>query len=501
MKIFNAQQIKAWDQFTITHEPVPGIGLMERAAQQCVQWILEHMTFARPVFVFCGKGNNGGDGLAIARLLLDKGIEVHCYILEFGRLGTDDFQTNLQRLQALPAPLHFIPSEAQFPAIDGGALVVDALYGAGLSRPLDGLSAALVEHINSAGATVISIDLPSGLFMDRTSRGNTVVRAQHTLTFQCYKLALLVAENAGWMGHVHVLDIGLHPRFAAAEAADFFLTEDGDIKKIFRPRNRFAHKGTFGHALLLGGSYGKMGAAVLAATACLRAGVGLLTAYIPRCGYAIMQTTLPEAMVLTDPDEEVLTSLPPGLENYKAIGIGPGLGTAEATRLVVEQLINTHDQPMVLDADALNCLALDPWLLRQLPSHSLLTPHPKEFDRLFGPASDDFERMNRARAQSASLNMVVILKGHHTLVALPDGRAFLNATGNAGMAKGGSGDVLTGLLTALLAQGYAPVEAALLGVFLHGAAGDAAAEVLGMEAMLAGDVARLLSKAFARLYG
>lgn len=500
VQILSAEQIRAWDQYTIQHEPVSSIDLMERAAQKCVEWIESKGWKAKSFFIFCGKGNNGGDGLAVGRILLNAGYNVAIYILESGKLGSDDFQLNLQRLQALPfAEAHFLQSESIFPSLDKDDVVVDALFGSGLNKPLSGLASQLVDHINKARATVVSIDLPSGLFIEKSSLGNAVVQASFTLTFQCYKLALLVQENAPFIGEVQVLDIHLHLVFLMQLPAAPQLMDELLARKIFRPRKRFSHKGTFGHALLIGGSYGKMGAVVLATKACLASGAGLTTCFIPRCGYTILQTTSPEAMTIMDSEEEYLASLPEDIERFNAIGIGPGMGTRPETQNLLSFVIRSYRKPMVIDADGLNCLTQAKELLPQLPSHSILTPHPKEFDRLFGAHANDFERIEKAKVKAAELGVVVILKSHHTLVALPHGDSFFNSTGNAGMAKGGSGDVLTGILTSLLGQGYAPAEAAQLGVYLHGWAGDLAAKYHSMESMLPSNLIFCLSDVFLRM--
>lgn len=500
MKLFSAAQIKAWDAYTIAHEPITSVNLMERAAQQCAAWLQQQYGVQKHFKIFCAKGNNGGDGLAIARLLHSKGYQVAVYILEFGKLGSADFQTNLQRLHPLPVPVTFIQSAEHFHLIDAADIVIDALYGSGLHQPLAGLSAALVQHINNSGAEVISIDVPSGMYMDASSAGNVIIQATHTLTFQTYKLALLMAENAPYMGTVHVLPIGLHPQFEWEEATAYELLDLKGILNIFKKRNRFAHKGTYGHALLVGGSLGKTGAMVLCAKAALRSGAGLLTTYVPRSSYAILQSTVPEAMTLLDPAENYLSALPDALEKFAAIGIGPGLSTEKVTQEAVLHLIQQATKPLVLDADALNILSQNKAVLKQLPSHSILTPHPKEAERLFGHCNNDFERMQRAQQMANSLDVIVVLKGHHTFIALPDGTGYFNSTGNAGMAKGGSGDVLTGIITSLLAQGYMPKEAALLGVYLHGLAGDKVAQVLGQEAMLPSDLVQFLPQAFAAIH-
>jgi NAD(P)H-hydrate epimerase len=500
VKILTAEQIREWDRFTILHEPVSSIDLMERAARACTNWFLLQKWQPETVRIFCGKGNNGGDGLAIGRMLVQEGYTVAFYILEFGKPGSEDFQTNLQRLHQLGlTTIHFFQEENSFPAIQPNDILIDALYGSGLNKPLEGLSAALVHHMNQSGAPILSIDLPSGLFMDQSSKGNTVVKALHTLTFQCYKTALLVQENAAFVGSVQVLDISLHPQYLQSLPATTHFLDEGMIRQIYQPRNRFAHKGRFGHALLAGGSYGKIGAAVLATKACLSTGAGLTTALIPRCGYTVLQATAPEAMTLTDAAEEHLSILPDAIERYDSIGIGPGLGTHADTQKLLSFLIRRYERPMVIDADGLNIISANKDLLNQLPAGSILTPHPKEFDRLFGDHNSDFDRLKTAKAKAVALNVIIVLKGHHSFIATPSGENFFNSTGNAGMAKGGSGDVLTGMLTAFLAQGYSPAEAAQFGVYLHGWAGDIAAKKYSMETMLTSHLIDCLGEVFLAL--
>lgn len=473
---------------------------MERASGRCFQWISSQPWQDRHHKIFCGKGNNGGDGLAIARMLVQSGYKVSIYILEFGKPGSPDFQTNLQRLHELPvADLHYIQSEDLFPELDVTDVLIDALFGTGLNKPLEGLTTELVDYINQSNATVVAVDLPSGLFADQSSKGNAVIKATYTLSFQTYKFALLVQENAPFIGETLILDIGLHQGYLAENQFRCHFVGPAQVKSIFRPRNRFANKGNFGHSLLIGGSYGKMGAAVLATKACIHSGAGLTTAYTPACGYVIMQTTVPEAMIITDPSEDYLSTLPDEIEKYSIIGIGPGIGTHNTTKNLVSFIIRRYQKPMVIDADGLNCLAREKALFQHLPSHSILTPHPKEFDRLFGEHQSDFERINTARQQAVALNCILIVKGHHTLIASPDDLLYFNSTGNAGLAKGGSGDVLTGIITALAAQGYDPTNAAVLGVYLHGLAGDLAAQALSQEAMTPTDIITFLSQGFQQL--
>ncbi|HMO32353.1 MAG TPA: NAD(P)H-hydrate dehydratase [Lacibacter sp.] len=496
MKLFTAEQFRAWDAYTISQEPIASIDLMERAATQCADWMLQRGFGRKPVHIFCGKGNNGGDGLALARLLLQQGCRVHCYVLESGQLGTPDFQANLHRLHAHTHDLHFIQGSSFFPALSTGDIVVDALFGTGLNKAPEGISKELLQHLNHSGATGISLDLPSGMLADDSSAGHTVFCATHTLTFQQLKRCFLMPENQDAMGEVQVLPIGLHPDYSAITPAPWVLTDAEQMRRIYRPRPRFAHKGIFGHAFLLAGSRGKMGAAVLAAAACLRSGAGLLSCVVPDCGYPILQSAVPEAMVTPDPHDAYLTVLPSALSSCDAVGIGPGLGLHEETAACLLQLLQEHHRPTVLDADALNLLSIKESAGSLLHADCLLTPHPKEFERLFGPCANDFERVERASEAARRLHCCILVKSHYSYLANPDGMVFFNTTGNPGMATAGSGDVLTGILTGLLAQGYSVEEAALLGMYLHGKAGDLAADQLSEEALVAGDITRFLGNAF-----
>ncbi|HEY2726937.1 MAG TPA: NAD(P)H-hydrate dehydratase [Parafilimonas sp.] len=491
MKILSAQQIHNWDAYTIEHEPITSIDLMERAAQSCTDYILQQPFFDKPFKIFCGKGNNGGDGLAIARQLINQQYNVSVYIIEFGAVGTEDFQTNLQRLHELTVNIHFIQSEEFFTEINDNDVVIDALYGSGLNRPLKDLSAALVNYINQSRAYTISIDVPSGMFIDKSSVGNAIIKADVTLTFQCYKLCFLVAENAAFTGNLHMLDIGLHHAFLDSADTVYQLISKSAIQQIYTPRKQFSHKGNYGHALIIAGNTGKMGAALMATHACLRTGAGLTTVNVPKDFLNAVHAYLPEAMCNLREDDL-------NFKNITAVGIGPGLGTEKDAQHLVEQTINQFKQPMVIDADALNILSSKKEWLNQLYAETILTPHPKEFERLFGKVENDFERMEMALQQSLKYNCIIVLKGRYTLIA-KNGEGWFNKTGNAGLAKGGSGDILTGIITALLAQKYKPLQAALFGVYLHGLAADFALQTQSQETMLASNVVEHLNDAFSDL--
>lgn len=494
--ILTANQIRAWDTFTIMNEPIESIDLMERAALSCFKW-LEKMNYSSSSFhIFCGKGNNGGDGLALGRMLLQSGARVNVFILSDENKGSADFQINMLRWKEFSKrEIKWLGETCDFPDLSDGGIIIDALFGSGLNRPLDGFNAQLVKYINEKTSLTISIDLPSGLIADELQSGDSIIRAHKTLSFQSPKLAFYYPENEKYTGEIHILDIGLDKGFLENLTVNHYLLEKSMLKSIYRPRQRFSHKGTFGHALIVAGSYGKIGAVLLSAKACLHSGIGLLTLAAPKCAYAILQTGVPEAMVISDEKSNKIVDLKLAFSKYQAVGIGPGLGNAEATRKWLLNQLSTIKCPLVLDADALNAIAYEEkWDC--IPRNAVLTPHPKEFDRLFGHCENSQERVQKAIEMAEKRSCIIILKGHHTLIATPEGKAWFNTTGNAGMATGGSGDVLTGIITSLLAQGYSPKEASLLGVWLHGRAGDLAAKEYGQEALSASHIIQYLGKAF-----
>jgi NAD(P)H-hydrate epimerase len=494
MKIFSAAQTRDADAYTISHEPISSVDLMERASQAFVDWFVQQYPHAQSVKVFCGLGNNGGDGLAIARLLSNLHYQVEVWIVRYAEATSADFATNAERLKRLFTP-HEIKSEADIPAIGANDLVVDALFGSGLSRPIEGIAAQVVEAVNGSGATIVAVDVPSGLFVDAPNAGSSIVRATHTVTFQLPKLSFLLPQNESYVGEWHVVDIGLLPRALAEAETPYHYVDESYLKTLVRQRPKFAHKGLFGHALLVAGSHGKMGAAVLAARACLRSGVGLLTLHVPWSGYEIVQISAPEAMCLVDTQGQYVSEVG-DTTAFDIIGIGPGLGTRLETGTAFEKLLQRTTAPMVMDADALNLLAKYPDLLPLLPPGSVLTPHPKEFERLTGKANNDYHRLELLKAFSRKHQVVVVLKGAHTATAWPTGEVYFNIAGNPGMATGGSGDVLTGIITALVAQHYPPGEAAVLGVYLHALAGNLAAAVKGYSALVASDLIEFLPGAF-----
>lgn len=496
MNLYTATQTRAWDTFTLENEPITSVNLMNRAAQTFVDFLIQNCPESKPVVIFCGTGNNGGDGVAIARLLHWRGFSAKVVVCDFATKHSPDFDA---QIQALPAhqnlELVVLQSAQYMPGVDKNALIVDALFGSGLSRVLEGEWAQVVDYLNQLPNEIFSVDLPSGLFSDVHTPGNAVIQAAKTFSFERPRRAFFFPENAKRVGDWSFKTIGLLPAFEAENTSEFHYLTQEDAAELYRPRPKYGHKGTFGHALLVAGSFGKMGAAVLAAQACLRSGVGLLTVHAPRSGNIILQSAVPEAMVSADHRAKYWAEVP-DLQVYASIGVGPGIGKEPETTSALELLLKTYDRPLVLDADALNLCAENPKWWTFLPKNSILTPHPKEFERLFGKTENDFQRNDLQRQKAVEHGVFIVLKGAHTAIACPDGACWFNSTGNPGMATGGSGDVLTGILTGLLAQGYSPKSAALLGVYLHGLAGDLAAKTESEEGLTAGDLPEYLGEAW-----
>jgi NAD(P)H-hydrate epimerase len=501
MKLLNTLQIRDCDAYTIKNEPILSVDLMERAARQLAKWFDKHVDSNRAIYFLVGPGNNGGDALALARLLYHNGFSnLNVFLLQISSTPSADWQINLSRLYEIKAirVLEFNKSDA-FPEFAKHGLIVDGIFGSGLSREIEGYWADFICHVNANDLHVVSIDIPSGLFADsHNSTEGAIIKAMHTLTFQFPKMAFLFAENEVFVGDWEVLDIGLHPGFISqVETLCCFLEKDM-VKELYKKRIKFAHKGHFGHAFLVAGSYQKTGAAVLAAKACMRSGVGLLTVHVPQSAYSVLQTAVPEAMLCID-ETEMNYCEPKVLNTYNVLGIGPGIGIKQSMQVAFEKLIRNSSHPLVADADALNILAMHPEWLKKLPENSILTPHPGEFDRLTHKHNSAFERFETQRTFSKVHRLIIVLKGAYTSITLPDGQVYFNSTGNPGMATAGSGDVLTGIILALLAQKYLPHEAAIMGVYLHGLSGDFARNQMGEEALIASDIILNLGKAFATL--
>lgn len=502
MKIFTHTQIHELDKYTIEHEPISSIDLMERAAKALTQAVMEIYAPSVPVVVFAGPGNNGGDALAMARMLAEKNYTVSAYLFNISGSLSPDCSANKKRLTESKRIREFVEVVEEFdpPRLEENMLVIDGLFGSGLNKPLAGGFASLVKYINASPAQVVAIDVPSGLMTEDNTynvRAN-IIRATHTFTLQQTKLAFLFPEFQQNVGHLRVLDIRLSQEGMEKTDAQYTIVEENDVRSLLLDRSDFAHKGQMGHALLIAGSYCMAGAAILSARACLRSGAGLVTVNSPRRNIPILQTAVPEAIVQKG-SEETFFAEAVDTEDFDALGIGPGLGQSEQTAIALISQLRRTQCPIVVDADAINMLANHRAWMQQLPKQIILTPHPKELDRLEGHAADSFERLTKASNLAERLQGYVILKGHYTAICKPDGHILFNSTGNAGMATAGSGDVLTGIITGLLARGYKPQNACIVGVYLHGLAGDMAAQELGMESMLAGDIIKYLPKAFKRL--
>ncbi len=503
MKIFTSAQIRELDKYTIDHEPIKSIDLMERAAKALTRVITERWSPAVPVVVFAGPGNNGGDALAVSRMLAEQGYQVQTYLFNIkGHLSADCAENKRRLVENKKYKGQFFEVIQEFdpPQLEHGMLVVDGLFGSGLNKPLSGGFASLVKYINASPAEVVSIDMPSGLMTEDNTynvRAN-IIRADLTLTLGQKKLSMLFAENQPLIGELRVLDIRLSREGIEKIDSQYTMLEEDDVRPLLLPRDPFAHKGTMGNALIIAGSYGMAGAAILATEACLRSGAGKVTCHSPRKNVAIMQTAVPEAVLQID-REETSFSEAVDTESFQAVGIGPGLGTSEQVAIATIAQLRRTQCPLVCDADAINILSNHRAWIQQLPKDIIMTPHPKEFDRLEGHSADSFERLSKARDLSQRLQAYIILKGHRTALCCPDGHIVFNTTGNAGMATAGSGDVLTGILTGLLARGYGHREACIAGMYLHGLAGDLAAREVGEESLIARDIIRCLPLAFRKL--
>lgn len=496
MKIFSAHQIYDGDEYTIEKQKISSNELMERAAFQIFKWLHEMLQGAPvKIHLFCGIGNNGGDGLVIARHLKEHGYTIEVSVVNYSKKRSEDFLINLERLKERKVWPNFMTQESPLPEIEEDDIVVDAIFGIGLNRDPDPWVVSLIQHISASGAYVLAVDIPSGLFMDKSVNDpNAVLKANFVLSFQAPKLIFFLPETGRYVKQWQVLDIGMDQEYLQSTDVDYELLTKPDVLPWYKPREKFTHKGTYGHALIVGGSYGKIGAVILSAKAALRAGSGLVTAYIPSCGYVPLQTAIPEVMVLTDTDEHVITDISFKIEPT-VVGLGIGLGVEVRTIDALSKFLSKNKLPLVVDADGLNILSKNKELLKKLPAKSILTPHPKELERLIGKWKDDFDKLEKAKEFSKKYDCILVIKGAHT-ITIYENKGYVNTTGNPGMATGGSGDVLTGIITSLLAQGYEPLKAAIFGVYLHGLAGDLAAEQVGYEALIATSITKHIGAAY-----
>lgn len=500
MKILSPSQIYQADLATIKNDKISSLDLMERVGKLCCDWILNNdISKSNPIFyIFCGVGNNGGDGLVITRLLHVAGFKLKSFIVNFSDKRSADFNSNLERLEQLNFQPINIKSIADFQIIEKDVIVIDAIFGLGLKYSPKGFTKGLIKHLNHSKNYILSIDFPSGLFADETVLDKeSVVKAYHTLTFQCPKLAFLLPENQEFTKSWEVLDIGLNEDFINSLSASSEIILQSTILTFYKKRTVFSHKGTYGHSLLIGGSYGKIGSMILALKAANKIGSGLVTGLIPECGYQIVQSQVPEAMCITSGKKHLLNF--DNHINANTIGIGMGMGLEFETQDAFLAFLAKNKNPLVIDADALNCLSKHPEALNLMPKNSILTPHPKELERLIGTWKNDYEKLEKLKSFSKIHQVIVVLKGAYTIVVNRD-YLYFNTTGNQALATGGSGDVLSGILTGLLAQNYEPQQAAIFGVYLHGLTADIAIkEELTYETFVASDIINYLPKAFKQL--
>ncbi len=498
MKIFRRDQIREIDRLTIKNEPISSADLMERAAGQAVRWYMRTFDRSHRVIVFTGPGNNGGDGLSFARQLSANRFNAEVYHIRTTGDTSDDWNINRERLEKeTKVPFREIETIEQFPFIRTDDVVVDAIFGSGLTRPVEGFAATVIKQLNRTDCNVVSVDIPSGLFCEDNSRNypDSVIMADYTLSFQFPKLCFMFAENEAYVGDWIVLPIGLDTGAIRKTETPFSLLENDYVRSLLRNRKRFDHKGNFGHGLLVAGSYCKMGAALLGAKAALRSGIGLITCHVPSCGINILQAHIPEAMASSDQAEKMISD-PSVKGSFDAAAIGPGIGTDPETQKAFHSILLNRDRPLVVDADGINILGLNKKWLSALPGETVITPHVKEFERLTGRIDNDYSRLEKQIEFASEFNCIVVLKGANTSIATPGGKVYFNSTGNPGMATAGSGDTLTGIILAFLSQGYSPEHASILGVYLHGLAGDIAAGKNGYESLIASDIIDCLGEAF-----
>ncbi len=499
MKILKTSQVKEADEFTIKNEPIASVDLMERAASVATDWILQELGFMNDFVIFAGIGNNGGDGLVMARLLSKANKKVKLFVVEFSKKYSKDFSINLKRLEDANVEINYISKTEDFPEIEPQSVVIDAIFGSGLTRVVSGFAAEIIEKINnSPKQIVVAIDIPSGLFGEENHHlgRQSIIKADVTLTFEFPFLSLVFAENEPFVGEFIVIPIGISQDYINNVETDFEIIENEQVAEMYKTPSRFSHKGTFGHGFLVAGSYGRMGAAILAARAAHRTGIGLLTVQVAKKCVDIMQISSPESLLKIDSDKKNLTQNHI-LDKFDAVAVGPALGFEKDTVKMLEKLLqSSENKPLIIDADAITIIGKNKKLYKKLPKNCIITPHPKEFERLVSKTNNNFERLKLQREFSKKHKVIVVLKGSYTAISLPNGKVFFNPTGNPGMATGGSGDVLTGIILGLLAQGYEPHQAAIMGVYLHGLAGDAANVELNTNSMIASDLIDFLDIAF-----
>lgn len=501
MKILSKEQVYAGDKLTAEKQKISSTDLMERAGMQIFNWLHMRMQGAQvPIHVFCGIGNNGGNGLVVARHLVTHGYNVKTYIVNCSDKRSKDFLINYDRIKNVTKDWPILLSCAEdFSPIDANDIIVDAVFGIGINRPVDDWVKGLFNHFRASRAYTLAIDIPSGLYTDKLpSDPEAVVTAGYTLSFQTPKLVFFLPETAKYTVQWEVIDIGIDQEFLYKAETEADLIGKHEVLPIYKPRQKFSNKGTYGHSLIIGGSYGKIGAVTLASRATLAVGAGLVTAYIPKCGYTALQAAFPEAMVITDADKAKITSIDFDIEPT-VIAFGVGVGTDAKTITAFEAFLKENKMPLVIDADGLNILSKKKALLKLLPKQTILTPHPKELERLVGTWKNDFDKLKKTKAFSKKHDVIVVIKGANTITVFHN-KLYVNATGNPGLATAGTGDVLTGMITGLLSQGYNPLEAAIFGVYLHGKSADLLIEDYGYQSLIASHIVGGISEAYLDLF-
>lgn len=501
MKVFSKEQIYEGDRLTTERQNISSTELMERAATQIFNWMHLRMQGAQvPIHIFCGIGNNGGDGLVLGRHLIIHGYNVKTYIVNYSETRSKDFLINYDRIKSTTKEWPIVLNSADsFPEIHADDIIVDAIFGIGLNRPPANWVKQLFNKLRESKAFTLSVDVPSGLYTDKAlDDPEGVVYANYTLSFQSPKLVFFLPETAKYTVQWEVLDIGIDRDYLMKTETDVELISKFEVLPMYQPRDKFSHKGNFGHVLVIGGSFGKIGAVHLASKSALMTGAGLVTAYIPKCGYSSLQAALPEVMVECDSEENHIESFKFSV-TPTVIGLGVGLGTEENTIKGFEEFLISNKIPLVIDADGINLLSLNKSLLKLLPKQTILTPHPKELERLIGHWSDDFDKLNKTVEFSTMYDVIVVIKGAHT-ITVHKNKQYINTTGNPGMATAGSGDVLTGVITGLVAQGYEPLSAAIFGVYLHGKSGDIAVEDYGYQSLIASHLIDNMGDAYIDLF-
>lgn len=494
MKILSSPAIRTVDAKTIQYDKISSDELMEKAAKAFYEHFTRQYNIDKEklIALFCGMGNNGGDGLVVARLLHQAGYNVIVYVIKEGDNYSPDCAINLKRALKTGVFVSIITSVEAIPEMLEIYIVIDAIFGTGLSRELSDLIKEAISSINQASKTVISIDVPSGLFLDKPTL--IAIEAAETITFQIPKLALFLPDNYYYVGKLSMINIRLNSKaIAEADTDEFYLTFE-DMAKQLKPLKKFAHKGTQGHALVIGGSLGKIGAVSLASKAALRTGCGLITAFVPQCGTNPIQSYFPEAMVIQDSNEHYISSIV--FDIYPdAIAIGMGMGRQKETKQALCQFLNTNSSPLIIDADALNILSDNSEWLNELQPNTILTPHPGELKRLIGQWENDFQKIEMTRAFAQKYNLIVVVKEAHTLI-IDSTNLYVNSSGTPALATAGSGDVLSGIIVGLLAQGYKPIEAARLGAYIHGMTSDITSNIINPRSFVASDIVNNISKVY-----